>query len=113
MRVIFEEVEKELFFEVILNSRDVEHFQQFDGIVGDFIWNVNGLREINVFIRKEKESEICHSLKEKKLVVEKDSQKISKEKCMKESRKNKPSLSLTPKREKEKKLLPKRRRSDV
>ena len=71
MRVIFEEVDAELFFEVILTAKDVEHFQRFNGIVGYFVWDIGGIREINIFIRKEKDYETCHLSKEKKQKQEK------------------------------------------
>jgi len=53
MRVIFEEVEGEIFFEVILSPKDLDHFERFNGIVGDFLIDMQGMKEVNVFIRKE------------------------------------------------------------
>ena len=100
MRVIFEEVQRELFFEIVLNTRDIDHFAQFEGIVGDFVWDIDGIvREINVFIRKEKDNELCHLSKEKKQVPKKDFPKISAERCTKESPKSNPLRSLIARRE--------------
>lgn len=96
MRVIFEEVDNELFFEVILTSQDLEHYEEFDGIVGDFFWEMAGeVRQINVFIRKEKENELCHS---NKVNLRKLSPKISPSFVMLDTKKNKVLPSLYPKR---------------
>lgn len=109
MRVIFEEVDDEYYFEVILSRRDLEHFDTFGGIIGDFIWEGDGIKPMNVYIRKEKESESCHLSKEKKQAVEKDFQRTLSERCTKVSPKSKPSRSLIRKRAGAKKLLPKRK----
>ena len=108
MRVIFEEVDHEYFFELVLSPQDFEQIETFGGIIKDCVWEGNGIKDINVFIRKEKENKLCHSLKEKKHQAEKGSLKILKEKCTKGSHKSKQSLSLIPKRAEGKRKLPKK-----
>lgn len=112
MRIIFEEVEGEYFFEVILTPKDLETISAFGGIIRDCLWEGNGIKNINVYIRKEKESELCPSLKEKQLKAEKDSLRTYEEKCMKESPKNKRSQSLIAKRAGGKKVLKKREKNE-
>lgn len=51
MRIIFEEVDNEYFFEIILTPIDHEKLNQFGGVVGDFFWNAEGIKNINVFVR--------------------------------------------------------------
>ncbi len=56
MRVIFEELDGQLFFEIILNDDDQEHLFTKDGAIGDFIWDLGRPHDLNVFVRKEKRS---------------------------------------------------------
>ena len=111
MRVIFEEVDSEYFFELILNPTDFERIEMLGGIIGTFVWDGDGIRDVNVYIRKEKEKELCHSLKEKEPVPLKDSPKISRERCTKASRRSKLSRSLIAKRVGGKRRLPKLKRN--
>jgi hypothetical protein len=53
MRVIYEVMNDEAFFEVILSEGDLERFDRLGGIVGEFFIPGEGLTQINVFIRKE------------------------------------------------------------
>ena len=53
MRVIFEEVYGEYFFEVVLDQEDTERFRTMGGVIADFVCDHNGTRTINVFIRNE------------------------------------------------------------
>lgn len=50
MRVICEEVENEIFFEVTLSSYDLDRMEQFGGVMEQFGWETN--QNLNVFIRK-------------------------------------------------------------
>lgn len=111
MRVIFEEVENEYFFEVILTDDDYYQVEELGGVIKNCIWEGNGIKQINIFLRKEKEKNLCHLLKEKKHPVKKDSQKILNEKWEKENPKNKPLLSLIPKRDEEKRKLLKKEKN--
>jgi len=62
--VIFEEVDKELFFEVVLTSQDFDQLEFLGGVIGDFICEISDAKTINVYIRKEKD--LCLSLKDQK-----------------------------------------------
>lgn len=53
MRVIFEEVYGEYFFELVLDQEDTERFRTMGSIIADFVCDHNGARTINVFIRNE------------------------------------------------------------
>ena len=55
MRVIFEEVYGEYFFELVLDQEDTERFRTMGSIIADFVCDHNGARTINVFIRNEDE----------------------------------------------------------
>lgn len=72
MRVVFDEVDNELFFEIVLNEIDLEKFTKFNGVVGDFIWNLNGLREINVFVRKETNESLLIRKREPKATIKQE-----------------------------------------
>lgn len=109
MRVIFEEVDNEFFLEVILTAYDFEKIENFGGVIGNYVWENKTVKDLNVYIRKEKDNRQCHSSKERKQVAAKDSQRTSSEKFLKVSRKSKPLLSLIPKRVGGKKLLPKKK----
>ena len=93
MRVIFEESELQLFFEIILSPDDISRFAEFSGIVGEYAIDYQGIKTINVFIRKE--GELCRSLKERKLklvrgfkrILNAKSRKIN-EKCVLSEPKN-------------------------
>jgi hypothetical protein len=98
MRIIFDELDGELFFEIVLTQADVDYFERHAGVHSDFAWNVNGIKLLNVFVRAERNYE-CLSSKEKQQVVGKDFLKISKEK----------SPSLIAKRVMGKKILKKER----
>jgi len=53
MRVIFEEVYGEYFFELVLDEEDTERLRSMGGVIADFVCDHNGTRTINVFIRNE------------------------------------------------------------
>ena len=108
MRIIFDELDGELFFEIVLTQADVDYFERHAGVHSDFAWNVNGIKLLNVFVRAERNYE-CLSSKEKQQVVGKDFLKISKEKSKHESPKSKQSPSLIAKRVMGKKILKKER----
>jgi hypothetical protein len=114
MRVIFEEVDGEYFFEIILTPYDLEKLDTYGGIIGDFAWEGNGVRDINVYIRKEKESDSCHSSKERKHPQKRGSLKISEGKntLTQKCQPNRPLLSLLAKRAGAKRKLPKKERSN-
>lgn len=109
MRLIFEEVDHEYFFEIILSAEDLEDIQTLDGIIREYIWDTNNIRDINVYIRKDKKGDLCHSLKERRQVQKKDSQKTCAEKCMKASPKSKQWPLLIAKRVEAKKVKLKRK----
>lgn len=109
MRLIFEEVDREYFFEIILSTEDLEKIKTLGGIIKEYLWGENNIRDINVYIRQEKEGAICHSLKVKKQAAEKDFPRTSKEKWKPENLKSKPLRSLIRKRATEKKRLPRRK----
>lgn len=52
MRVIFEEVENEDFFEIILRPREIEGLVR-KGVVANFPKGMYGKRNLNVFVRQE------------------------------------------------------------
>lgn len=112
MRLIFEEVMSEYFFELVLNGTDLEKLDQIGGLLATYVWEGDGIRDINIYLRKEKDKEPCHSSKEKKQVPEKGFLKTSSEKCTKESLRSKPSPSLIAKRVGGKKRLPKLKRCE-
>lgn len=102
MRVIFEEIDRELFFEVVLTSLDFDQIELLGGVIGDFICEISEAKTINVYIRKEKD--LCHLSKAQKPKLERAFHLTSKKKSKRVSRKNKPLRSLIAKRE-GKKLL--------
>jgi hypothetical protein len=53
MRVVFEEVYGEYFFEIILDEEDQEKLNTLGGTIADFICELKGVHTINVYIRKE------------------------------------------------------------
>lgn len=53
MRLIFEKIYDDLFFELIVNEQDIEKMQSGKGPVADFICPIMGKSIINVFLRKE------------------------------------------------------------
>lgn len=55
MRVIFEEVDREYFLEICLSASDKEKISSKDGVVGEYLWDGNGIKGINIFIRTEGE----------------------------------------------------------
>ena len=95
MRIILERVDKEYFFEGILDESDIENIHDFGGTIGDFFFEIDGLHRINVYLRKETRSDLCRWSKEKQQEQEKGSQKTSVEKSTKESHRNKQSRLLT------------------
>lgn len=107
MRIILERVDKEYFFEGILDDNDLENIHDFGGTIGDFFFEIDGLHKINVYLRKETRSDLCRWSKEKQQEAEKGFQKTSAEKCTKESLKNKQSRLLTQKLVEAKKQLKK------
>lgn len=107
--MIFEEVDHEYFFEIILSTEDLEQIKTLGGILREYLWEGNNIRDINVYIRQEKEGAICHSLKEKKQAAKKGFQRTSKEKCTKANHKSKPLRSLIRKRVAGKKRLPRKK----
>ncbi len=56
MRVIFEEVDQEDFFEIILRPKEIDGIWK-KGIVKDFPKGMYGKRNLNVFIRQETDLE--------------------------------------------------------
>lgn len=70
MRIIFEEVEREFFFEVILGAADLERIQDFGGVVGEFLWDIDGIKYINVFVRQGDEAMPLKKGKSKKVISE-------------------------------------------
>lgn len=56
MRVIFEELDGDYYFEVILLDEEIERLAS-DGVCKDFVWDKDFQRDLNIFIRKENESE--------------------------------------------------------
>ena len=53
MRVIFEEVGNEDFFEIILRAKEIDGIRK-KGVVADFPKGMYGKRNLNVFVRHEK-----------------------------------------------------------
>lgn len=51
--MIFEEVESQLYFELILSPTDLERFEEISGIIGEYTINYQGIKTLNVFVRKE------------------------------------------------------------
>jgi hypothetical protein len=94
VRLICEELDGTFFIEVILNESDCNNFECHNELLGEFVGDVQGFRNFNLFIRKE---QTCHSSKERLPVAEKDFQRTYEEKLMKESPKRKPSLLHTAK----------------
>lgn len=69
MRLIFEEVDREYFLEVILDSEDLAKIQESDGVIEEYYWDDRYITDINVFIRKE--TPLCRSVKGKKVIKRK------------------------------------------
>jgi hypothetical protein len=88
VRIIFEEVDSELFFEVILSPYDVERIESYTGIVREYLIDFQGIKNINVFVRKE--GQLCHLSKARKQNLKKAFQRIFGEKLPQENHKNKP-----------------------
>ena len=86
MRVIFEEVEGELFFEVILQDLDLENLILFGGLIGSYIWEDEKVKDLNLYLRKEQG---CHLSKERKPEAKKVSRKTSKKRWKPGSRRSK------------------------
>lgn len=53
MRVIFEQIDFELFFELVLDEEDLEEMEEAGGIVSEYIWHKDNAKTINVYIRKD------------------------------------------------------------
>ena len=107
MRLIFEEIDREYFLEVILDCEDLDNLIYSEGVVQEYFWDDRYITDINVFVRKE--GIRCHWLKGKKLELEKDSAKIFEEKLTQESLKSRRSPLLIRKRDKGKKRLPRKK----
>lgn len=105
MRLICEAIDAEFFIEVILNPNDIERLQERGQLLGEYIGSLQGIRNFNLFIRKEG---VCHWSKEKQQEVEKDFQKTCDEKCTKVNPKNKLSLLRIQKRVEAKRSLRKK-----
>lgn len=54
MKVIFETIEDDAYFEIILREDELERLQRC-GIAKDFAWDFGDVKQLNVFIRKEDE----------------------------------------------------------
>ena len=52
MRVIFEEVDREYYLEIILNLHDIDRIKEDSGLSRDFKWPSDQINKINVFVRK-------------------------------------------------------------
>jgi hypothetical protein len=112
MRVIFEKVEGEHFFEAILEDQDIHNIVHNDGALGDFLFEMEGVQSLNVFLRKEKRSDLCQWSKEKQQSPEKDLHPISKKKLPRENPRSRASRSLIQKRVGGKRLLKKVRNNE-
>lgn len=109
MRLIFEPHDDCYYFEVILTPCEVTLLKYPPGLVQEFTWDTPEVQDINVCVRTQEETRLCHSLKEKQPNPEKDSPKTSEEKWKPENHKNKPLRLLIRKREGEKGRLPKKK----
>ena len=56
MKMLFETVENEDFFEIILNEEEIEIISE-KGVVKDFPFGLYGKRNLNVYVRKAHEGE--------------------------------------------------------
>lgn len=107
MRIILERVDKEYFFEGILDDNDLENIQDFGGTIGDFFFEIDGLHSVNVYLRKETRSDLCRWSKEKQQEPEKGSHLMSKKKSTPGSPKSKRSRFPIQRLAEEKKALKK------
>jgi hypothetical protein len=73
--VIFEEVDGEYFFELILDQEDFDQMNTFGGIIRDYVWENGAVKLINIYLHPEKKEGLCHLSKEKKPKREKGSQR--------------------------------------
>ncbi len=64
MRIVFEESEGELFFEVIVCPHEIEQLTDRLGVANEFAIDFGGFKLLNVYLRKEN---LCHLLKAKPL----------------------------------------------